>query len=201
MRQSRYKIKYKKLDYKISSMNRIFTKTTKFFKPMTDGIKNTSEKITKTLTENYINNKKTIEKLNEKILELLNDKGLIAPYLTSSLVNLFEPENRSQFESKKDLNSTKMNDFLMNESIPVTLFSIMLVFRDINKSFKLDGDLLKVITIFKFNADHSNPQDKKLNYEFTKEMNFDIKKVGRPSTRDKSVKRILDSPAIMASGL
>ena len=173
----------------------------KLFKPMTDAIKNTSENMIKTLTETSINNNKTIENLNEKILELMNDKGLISPYLTSSLVNLFKPENKSQFKLKKDLNSSKINDFLINESIPITLFSNMLIFRDSNKSFKLDGDLLKVITNYKFNADHSNPQDKKLIYEFTKEMNFDIKKIGRPSTRDKSVKRLLDSPAIMASGI
>ena len=37
----------------------------KFFKPMTDELKNTSEKITRTLTENSINNK-AIENLNEK---------------------------------------------------------------------------------------------------------------------------------------
>ena len=69
----------------------------KLFKPMTDAIKNTSEKITKTLTENSINNNKAIENLNEKISELMNDKGLIAPTLASSLVNLFKPENKSQF--------------------------------------------------------------------------------------------------------
>ena len=66
------------------------------FKPMTDAIRNTSENITKTLTENCINNNKAIEKLNEKFLELMNDKGLISPYLASSLVNLFEPE-KNQF--------------------------------------------------------------------------------------------------------
>ena len=38
-----------------------------FFKPMTDEIKNTSENITKTITENSINNNKAIENLNEKI--------------------------------------------------------------------------------------------------------------------------------------
>ena len=37
-----------------------------FFKPMTDLMKNTSENKTKTLTENYINNNKAIENLNEK---------------------------------------------------------------------------------------------------------------------------------------
>ena len=60
----------------------------------------------------------------------MNEKGLIAPYLASSLVNLFKPENKSQFRFKKDFNSTKMNDFLINEGIPVTLFSNMIVFRD-----------------------------------------------------------------------
>ena len=118
----------------------------KVFEPMTDTIKNTSEKITKTLIESSINNNKAIENLNEKILELMNDEGMIAPYLASSLVNLFKPENKSQFRLKKDLNSTKMNDFLINEGIPVTIFSNMLLFRDSNKSFKLDGDLLETIT-------------------------------------------------------
>ena len=58
----------------------------KFFKAMTDELKNTSEKITRTLTENSINNNKAIENLNEKILELMNEQGMIASYLVSSLV-------------------------------------------------------------------------------------------------------------------
>ena len=68
---------------------------------MTEEMKNTSEKRMKTLTENSIDNNKAIENLNEKILELLNDKGLISSYLASSLVNLFKPENKSQFRLKK----------------------------------------------------------------------------------------------------
>ena len=173
----------------------------KLFKPMTDTIRNTSENVIKTLTENSINNNKTIENLNEKILELMNEKGLIAPYLTSSLVNLFKPENKSQFRLRKDNNSTKMNDFLIHGGIPVTLFSNMITFRDSNKSFKLEGDLLKLITNYKFNADHSSPQDRKLFYEFAKEMNYDTKSTGRPSTRHTSIIKILESPAIMASGV
>ena len=46
---------------------------------MTDIIKNTSENKTKTLTENSINNNNAMENLNEKTLELMNDKGMIAP--------------------------------------------------------------------------------------------------------------------------
>ena len=174
---------------------------TKVFEPLTDTLKKTSENISKSITENSINNNKAIEKLNEKIVELMNDKGLIAPYLASSLVNLFKPENKSQFRLRKDPNSTKMNDFLIHGNIPVTLFSNMITFRDSNKSFRLEGYLLKLITNYKFNADHSSPQDKKLIYEFAKEMNYDIKSTGRPSTRHTSIINILESPAILASGI
>ena len=173
----------------------------KLFKPMTDVIKNTSENITKTLTETSIINNKAKEILNEKILELMTDKGMIAPYLASSLVNLFEPENKSQFSLKKDLILTKVNDFLINEGIPVTLFINMITFRESNKSFKLDGDLLETMTIYDFNVSHSNLKDQKLIYEFGNEMKFDIKQKGRKSNTDKSMIKLLKSPAIMASGI
>ena len=173
----------------------------KMFKPMTDAIKNTSENITITLTENSININKAIENLNEKNLELMNDKGMISSYLASSLVILFKPENKSQFRIKKDLNSTKMNDFLINGGIPVTLFSNMLIFRDSNKSFMLDGDFLETMTNYDFNVSHSNLKDKKLIYEFAKEMIFNIKEKGRKSDRDGELKKLLKSPAIMASGI
>ena len=76
----------------------------------------------------------------------MNDKCMIAPYLASSLVNLFKPENKSEFRLTKDLNSTRMNDVLIYTNVPVTLFSNMLPFRNTNKPFKLDGDLLKTMT-------------------------------------------------------
>ena len=76
----------------------------------------------------------------------------------------------------------------------------MITFRDINKTFRLEGDLLKVITSYKFNVDHSNQQDRKIIYEFGKDMNYDTKSTGRPSVRHNSMIRLLDQPAIMASG-
>ena len=145
-------------------------------------------------------NNKAIENINEKVLEWMSDKGMIAPYLASPLVNLFKPENKSQFRLKKDLNSTKMNDFLINEGIPVTIISNMITFRDSKKSFKLDGDLLETITNYDFNVSHSDPKDQKLIYEFGNEMNFNIRQKGRKSDRDKSMIKLLKSPAIMASG-
>ena len=170
------------------------------FEPLTDTFKKTSDNIAKTITENSINNNKAIENLNEKILELMNDKGMIAPYLTTSLVEVFKKDNKSQFRLRKDPNSTKMNDFLIHGNIPVTIFSNMITFRDSNKTFRLEGDLLKVITNYKFNVDHSSPQDKKLIYEFAKEMKYDIDSIGGPSVRHNSMIRLLDQPAIMASG-
>ena len=71
-----------------------------------------------------------------------------------------------------------MNDFLINEVISVTLFSNMLVFRDSNKSFKLDGDLLERRTNFDFNVSHSNPKYQKLIYEIGKEMKLEIEQKG-----------------------
>ena len=109
----------------------------------------------------------------------MDEKGLIAPYLTSSLVSLFKPENKSQFRLRKDLNSTKINDFIINGGIPVTIFSNMITFRDSNKVFKLDGDLLETITNYDFNVDHSNQKDRKLIYNIAKEMNFNIKQKGK----------------------
>ena len=70
----------------------------KFFKPMTDEMKNTSENLTKAITENSINNIKAISDLNEKILELMNDRGMIAPYLTTSLVEVFKKDNKVNFD-------------------------------------------------------------------------------------------------------
>ena len=56
---------------------------------MTDAIEDTSDNLTKTIMENSINNNKAIKNFNEKFLELMNDKGLIAPFSASSLLNLF----------------------------------------------------------------------------------------------------------------
>ena len=52
----------------------------------------------------------------------------------------------------------------------------------------------------KFNVDHSNQQDRKIIYEFAKEMKYKFKNKGRPSVRHSSMIRLLNQPAIMANG-
>ena len=157
----------------------------KVFEPMTEVIKNTSS-----ITQSSIKNNKALQNMNEKFLELMNEKGMIAPYLASSLVNLFKPESKSQLRKLKDLNSTKFNDFLLNGGTPVTNYSNILTFRDSNKSFKLDGDLLETMTNFDFNVGLSSPNQKVI-YEFGKEMNFIIKQKGRKSDRERNLIKLL----------
>ena len=94
-----------------------------------------------------------------------------------------------------------MIDFLTHGSKPGTLYSNMLTFSDIIKPFKPDGDLLKTMTNYKFNVDHSNPLYRKKIREIAEEMNFDVIKTGRPSAKDRSVIRLHNSPAIMAFGV
>ena len=81
----------------------------------------------------------------------MNAKGMIEPFLASCLVSLSKPENKSQYTLIKDLNSTKLNNFLINAIVPVTLYSNMLTFRVSIKSFILDGDLLITLRNFIFN--------------------------------------------------
>ena len=127
--------------------------------------------------------------------------GMIAPYLASSSVNLFKPENKNQFKLIKSHNSIRMNAFLIQESIPITLYSNMLTFRGSKKSFKLDGDLLKMITNYKFNVGHSNLQDRKIFREIAEEVNFDIENIGQKVDRDRSIVELPNTPAIKASGI
>ena len=132
-------VKVTKLQDKLGEQN-FHEDMIKVFEPLTNTLKKTSENITKAVTETSVDNIKAIENLNGKILELMNDKGMIAPYLASSLVEVFKKDNKSQFRLRKDPNSTKMNDFLIHGTFPVTIFSNMIIFRDSNKTFRLDGD-------------------------------------------------------------
>ena len=75
----------------------------------------------------------------------------------------------------------------------------MLTFRDTNKQSKLTGDLLKMITNKNFHVDLASLADKKLMYDFAKEMNFDLKARGNKSTRDRTLIKLLKSPGLMVS--
>ena len=171
----------------------------KVFEPITKTLENTSENLTKTITESSIKNNQAIENLNSKLLEIMNDRGILATYLMSSLSKITNPENTSQFKLIKDHNSNRVNDLLMKNKIPITLYGNMLTFRDTNKQFELKGDLLEMITNSKYNVNHASLSDKNLMYDFAKEMHFDLKNVGNKSTRDRTLIDLLKSPGLIVS--
>ena len=173
----------------------------KVFEPVTKSLEKTSQGITKIITESSITNNKAIEKLNSKLLEIMNDRGILASYLMSPLSIITNPENTTQIKLVKDSNSNRVNNLKINNSIPITLYNNMLTFRDTGKEFELKGDLLKMITNKNYNFNHASLSDKKLMYEFAKEMHFDERCVGNKSTRDRTLIKLLNSPAIMVSGV
>ena len=86
----------------------------------------------------------------------------------SPLSKISNPYNTSQYKLVKESNSNRVNELLIHNSIPITLFNNLLTFRDTGKEFELRGHLLKMITIKNYNA-----ADKKLMYDFAKEIIFD----------------------------
>ena len=171
----------------------------KLYEPLTDTIKNTSENITKTISESSIENNLALENLNTKLLGIMNDRGILASYLMTPLFKITNPDNSTQFKLIKDPTSNRVNDLKINNSIPITLHNNLLTFRDTNKQFELKGDLLKMITNKNYNVDLASLADKKLMYDFAKEMHFDKRRIGNKSTRDRTLINLLNSPGLVVS--
>ena len=56
-----------------------------------------------------------------------------------------------------------------------------------------------MLTKTKFNVDLASLQDKKLMYDFAKEMHFDKKALGNKSIRDRKLIKLLNSPGVVVS--
>ena len=191
-------VKFVRLQDKLGKQN-FHEDMKKVFEPVTKSLQNTSENLTKAITETSIKNNLAIENINNILLEIMNDRGILATYLMSPLSRITNPENSSQFRLKKDPISNRVNDLLMKNKVPITLYGNMLTFRDTNKQFELKGDLLEMITNSKFNVDLASLSDKKLMYDFAKEMHFDPKASGNKSIRDRKLIKLLNSPGLMVS--
>ena len=171
----------------------------KIFEPVTKSLENISENLTKAISEYSKENNLTLENVNNKLLEKMNDRGILAYYLMSPLSKIINPENASQFKLVKDHSSNRINDLKVNKTIPITLYGNILTFRDTEKKFELTGDLLEMITNSKFNIDLARLSDKKLMYDFAKEMKFDTEALGNKSIRDRKLIKLLNSPGLMVS--
>ena len=129
----------------------------------------------------------------------MNDRDILASYLMSPLSKITNAENSNHFKLLKDHNSKRVNHLLIHNKIPITLHHNLLKFRDTSKEFELKGDLLKKITNKNFNVDLASLSDKKLMYEFAKEMNFDLEAEGNKSTRVRTLIKLPNSPGLMVS--
>ena len=89
--------------------------------PLTNTLKKTSKIITKSIAEISIKNNQAIENLNNKLLEIMNDRGITATYLLSPLAKITNPENSTQFKLVKDHNSIRVNYLSIKNTKPITL--------------------------------------------------------------------------------
>ena len=96
------KIKKVRLEDKLGKQN-FHENLKKVFDSVTKSLENASQDKTKTIIETS-NNNKALEKLNNKLLEIMNDRGILATYLMSPLSRISNPENSSQFKPVKDSN-------------------------------------------------------------------------------------------------
>ena len=100
----------------------------KVFEPVTKSLENTSENITKAISESSKENNLLLESVNNKLLEIMNDRGILASYLMTPLSKITNPENSSQFRLEKDAYSNRVNNLLMKNKIPITLYGNILIF-------------------------------------------------------------------------
>ena len=171
----------------------------KVFEPVTKSNKDVSQEVTKAITETFNKINKALEKLDNIILDLKNDRGILATYLMSPLYKITNPENTIQIKLVKDSSSNGVSDLLLHNTIPTTLYNNFLKLRDTGEKFELKGDLLKMMTNKNYNVDLASLQDKKLMYDFTKEKNFDLKAQSNKSARDKTLIKVPKSPGLMVS--
>ena len=88
--------------------------------PITNSIKDISEDVTITMVESSKENNKALTTLNNKLSEIMNDRGIIASYLLSLLSIITNPEKFTQFKLVKDYSSNTVNDLLIHNTIAVS---------------------------------------------------------------------------------
>ena len=133
-------VKVVRLQDKLGKQN-FYEDMKEVFDPATKSIKDVCDDVAKTMTESSNKKNQVLEKLNNKLLEIMNDRGILATYLMSPLSKITNPENSTEFKLLKDSSSSGINDLKKNKTIPITLYNNLLTFRDTNKEFELKGDL------------------------------------------------------------
>ena len=76
----------------------------------------------------------------------MNGSIILGSYLLSPLSKNVNPDHSSLFKLVKDPDSNRVNDLLINKTIPDNLYNNFLPFLDTNKNFESNGGLLKMMT-------------------------------------------------------
>ena len=142
---------------------------------MIDIVEDVSKDVTKTRTEISKENDKALAKLNNKLLDILNDWGPLASYLLSPLSEITNQDHASQFKLVKYRDLNRVINRLLIKTVQVIVYDNLLTFRDTDKKNELKGELVKTITNKNYIVDLADLQVKKLMFEFAKKMCFDEK--------------------------
>ena len=153
------------------------------------------------MTESSKEKNKAVAILIDKLLKIMNDRGILTSYLLSPFFKVTNPEFKNQIKLVKDPISNTVSVLLINIALPVTLYDILFTFRDTHKKFEMEGKLLKIMTNKNYNVDLAKILDKELLFEFAKGMCFDQKALGNEGTNDYTFINLLKSAASMASDI
>ena len=130
----------------------------KSYEPFTDTIESTFVNLTKTFTETSNKNNQALGNLKVKLLKIINDRGKIATHFLSPLSEIINPEHTSQFKLVRYPTSNRINNLFIDKTKPVALYNILLTFRETDKKFELQRDLLKMINNKNYGVDLANLQ-------------------------------------------
>ena len=147
----------------------------------------------------FIESNKALSNSNEKLLQIVKDRGEIASYLISQLSKITSLEHTSHFKLIKVPSSNRVNGLLIDKTIPLSLYNSLLIVPDTDAKFELNGVLLKKITNENYNVSLATLTGKKILFDSAKELSSDEKVFGKKNTRDKSIIILLKSPAFMTS--
>ena len=173
----------------------------KVFEYINKTIKGTSQDVTKIMTETFKEKIKTLLNLNDKLLNIMNDRGILVSYLMSPLSKITSLAHTSQSTLRRIPDSNRVSDLLINKTIPITVNDNLLKFRDTDKNCELEEDLMKMTTNKNYNVDLAKLTDKKSMLDFDREISFDEKALRNKNNRDKTLNKLLESTAVMASGI
>ena len=106
-------------------------------------------------------NNPALTNINDKFLEIMNDRGKLASSLLSPVHKITNPEQAGQVKPEKDPDSNNVKDFSMSKTIHVTLYNNLLTFRDTYKWIELKDNFSKMIENENYNVAYANLSHKK----------------------------------------